>query len=160
LLWVEEELEIPVRMDRESARQPFGKDRARPVLIDINIVSELMRREPDPRVRVWAAAPPSFCLSVISLEELVFGLPRKSLRLENQWLDEFIAAQCEILPLSPPVARAARLLRGGFAAQGVTCTAADRQIAATALTYRLELATRNTPDFEGCGLNQLNPLAL
>ena len=27
LLWAEEEeLEIPVRMDRESARQPFGKD--------------------------------------------------------------------------------------------------------------------------------------
>ena len=147
-----------------------------PVLIDTNIVSELMRREPDPLVHVWAAAQPSFFLSVISLEELVFGLTRKSLPLKTQWLDEFIAAQCEILPLSPPVARTAGLLRGGFAAQGVartagllrggfaaqgvTRTAADMQIAATALTYRLELATRNTPDFEGCGLNLLNPFAL
>ena len=131
-----------------------------PVLIDTNIVSELMRREPDPFVHVWAAAQPSFFLSVISLEELVFGLTRKSLPLKTQWLDEFIAAQCEILPLSPPVARTAGLLRGGFAAQGVTRTAADMQIAATALTYRLELATRNTPDFEGCGLNLLNPFAL
>ena len=74
-------------------------------------------------------------------------------------MDEFIDAQCEILPLSPPVARTAGLLRGGFAAPGVTCTAADRQIAATALTYQLELATRNSPDFEGCGLNLLNPFA-
>ena len=131
-----------------------------PVLIDTNIVSELMRREPDPRVRVWAAAQPSFCLSVISLEELVFGLTRKSLPLKNQWLDEFIAAQCEILPLSPPVARTAGLLRGGFAAQGVTRTAADMQIAATALTYRLELATRTPSDFMDCGLNLLNPFAL
>ena len=34
------------------------------------------------------------------------------------------------------------------------------QIAATALTYRLELATGNTPDFMGCGLNLFNPFAL
>ena len=131
-----------------------------PVLIDTTIVSELMRREPDPLVLVWAAAQPSFFLSVISLEELVFGLTRKSLPLKTQWLDEFIAAQCEILPLSPPVARTAGLLRGGFAAQGVVRSAADMQIAATALTYRLELATRNTPDFMGCGLNLLNPFAV
>lgn len=70
-----------------------------------------------------------------------------------------IAAQCGILPLSPPVARTAGLLRGGFAAQGSARSAADMQIAATALTYRLELATRNTPDFEGCGLNLLHPFS-
>jgi len=71
------------------------------VLIDTNIVSELMRREPDPRVRAWAVSQPSFCLSAVALEEIIFGLTRKALGLKLQWFEEFASAHCEILAVTP-----------------------------------------------------------
>lgn len=37
--------------------------------------------------------------------------------------------------------------------------ALDQQIAATALTHGLSLVTRNIPDFEGLGLNLVNPFS-
>lgn len=126
-------------------------------LIDTNIVSELMRRRPDPAVLAWAGRQPGFHLSVIVLEELVFGLTQKSLVMKRQWLDDFLAKQCRILAVTPAVALSAGSLRGAFAAKGVARQPYDMLIAATALLHKLPLATRNTADFEGCGITLINP---
>lgn len=48
-------------------------------------------------------------------------------------------------------------MRGGFAASGTTRHPSDMLIAATALLHKLALATRNTTDFEGCGISLINP---
>lgn len=126
-------------------------------LIDTNVVSELMRREPDPRVYAWAVEHTSFHLSVVALEELVFGLTKRALPMKRQWLDGFLEAQCVILPVTPGIASASGQLRGSLSARGQTRTAADMLIAATALIHGLPLATRNTSDFAGIGLTLIDP---
>jgi len=126
-------------------------------LIDTNIVSELMRRQPDPAVVAWADRQAGFLVSVITLEELVFGLTQKNLPLKRQWLDEFLERQCQILPVTSAIARSAGTLRGTLAAKGITRHPSDMLIGATALLHKLPLATRNTADFESCGIQIINP---
>lgn len=126
-------------------------------LIDTNIVSELMRPEPNAAVVAWTNSQTGFHISVISLEELTFGLTRKTMRMKLQWLDDFLVSQCEIMPVTAMVARSAGILRGQLAAQGITRHPSDMLIAATALLYRMPLVTRNTDDFAGCGIQLVNP---
>ena len=65
--------------------------------------------------------------------------------------------QCEIIPVSPPIALSAGSKRGAFAAKGITRQPYEMLIAATALLHKIPLATRNTTDFEGCGILLINP---
>jgi len=126
-------------------------------LIDTNIISELMRRLPQAQVLDWADRQPGFLLSVIALEELVFGLTRKNLPLKRQWLDDFLHHHCDILSVNPSIARTAGTLRGQLATRGLTRHPSDMLIAATALIHSVPLATRNTADFQHCGLQLINP---
>ncbi|BAY65248.1 nucleic acid binding protein [Calothrix brevissima NIES-22] len=48
-------------------------------------------------------------------------------------------------------------LRGYLQTQGKPRTQADIIIAATAEIHQITLVTRNTKDFEGCGITILNP---
>lgn len=126
-------------------------------LIDTNIISELMRREPDANVIAWASNQAGFAVSVITLEELIFGLTQKALPLKRQWLDDFLSRQCEILPVTPPIALSGGTMRGTFATKGITRQPYDMLIASTALLHKIPLATRNTADFDGCGITLINP---
>jgi predicted nucleic acid-binding protein len=129
-------------------------------LIDTNIVSELMRRQPDPTVAAWAEAQTGFALSVITLEELIFGLTQKNLSMKRQWLDDFLQRHCEVLQVTTAIALSGGALRGRFAATGTVRHPSDMLIAATALLHKLTLATRNTADFEDCGVTLINPFLL
>ena len=48
------------------------------ILLDTNVVSELMRPAPDPRVVAWLAGqePASLALSVVTVAEILYGLER------------------------------------------------------------------------------------
>ena len=50
-----------------------------PYLLDSNVVSEVMKNELHPGVVAWFSRLPRMKLSVITLEEQVFGLRRRSL---------------------------------------------------------------------------------
>lgn len=130
------------------------------MLVDTNVLSELASPEPDPGVALWAAtAPLPIQISVVTLEEIYFGLSWRPHRRLIDWFDEFLKRSCETLPVTAEIARRAGELRGQLRAAGRQRTQADMLIAATAQVHQLSLVTRNVKDFEGCGVPLLDPFA-
>ena len=68
---------------------------------DTNVLSELVRPEPDPRVRRWAEdVTLPLSLSVVTLEEVSYGLswrPNPEIRV---WFESFLADGCMLLPVA------------------------------------------------------------
>jgi predicted nucleic acid-binding protein len=126
-------------------------------LCDTNIISELARPQPNPGVLSWSAGVTTIALSVISLEEITYGLAAKpNLRIQD-WFDSFLQTSCQVIPITAEVAKRAGDLRGRLKTVGQIRTQADMLIAATAQIHQLPLVTRNVRDFEGCGVSLLNP---
>ena len=126
-------------------------------LTDTNVISEVMKREPVPSVAEWVTDQEQLCLSVITVEELMCGLSHRDTRRQLEWLEKLLRTRCQVLPVTEDVARSAGTLRGRLLRDGVVCTQADMLIAATAILHGLTLVTRNTRDFERCGVALLNP---
>jgi len=127
-------------------------------LVDTNIISELCRRDPDPGVLAWSGTVIRYSLSVISLDEVYFGLTWRPNPRVLAWMQGYFERH-DILPISPSIARRAGELRGQLAARGQVRHQADMLIAATAQAHQLTLVTRNTRDFEYCGIGLLNPFS-
>lgn len=126
-------------------------------LVDTNVLSELARPRPNDRVIAWAQTIATVSLSVVTLEEIQFGLSWKPNARVQAWFDAFVEEHCEIEAVTAEIAVAAGRLRGRFAARGAMRSQADMLIAATAQTRDLTLVTRNARDFAGCGLKLLDP---
>jgi predicted nucleic acid-binding protein len=126
-------------------------------LCDTNGISELMRPQSQPTVRQWLEAQEGIRISVLTLEELIFGLQRKNLPKKRTWLDRFVAARCEVLAVDGRIALRAGEMRGNFAKTGQTRIQTDLLIAATAWAHDCILVTRNTRDFEGTHIPLFNP---
>jgi predicted nucleic acid-binding protein len=127
------------------------------VLVDTNVLSELARPRPDPRVVGWAGGLPGVTLSAITVEQVLFGLSAKrNVRIER-WFGDFFDRDCRVLEVTSAIARHAGVLRGQLARRGRARTQADMLIAATAALHGLTLATRNDRDFEDCGVTVVNP---
>jgi predicted nucleic acid-binding protein len=131
-------------------------------LIDTNILSELPKRNADPRVVSWFGSQTSIVLSVITLEELIYGVertrPEQAGRLRS-WLERLLAIPPRVIPVDEEIARAAGLLRASRERAGRIMTQADALIAATAAATGRILVTRNVKDFDGCGVPLLNPFS-
>jgi predicted nucleic acid-binding protein len=131
-------------------------------LIDTNVVSELTRRAPDPSVVAWFGGLPELALSAVTIEELVYGIerlpPERAGKL-RRWLQKLLAIPPEVVPISHEIARTAGQLRAAQERRGRTAAQADMLIAATALQTGRVLSTRNTKDFEGCGVPLFNPFS-
>jgi predicted nucleic acid-binding protein len=126
-------------------------------LCDTNILSELARPQPNVGVAAWAQDVPSITVSVVTVEEIAYGLAWKpNLRILG-WFQNFLDRYAEVLPVTAEIAARAGRLRGTLQSQGRTHTQADMLIAATAQFHGLTLVTRNARDFEGCGLTLLDP---
>jgi predicted nucleic acid-binding protein len=128
-------------------------------LVDTNIIGELTRREPNAGVLAWAGTVSVVSLSVITVEEMLFGLAWKPNARIDAWIEGFLAARCRIHAVTDDIARAAGRLRGTLARRGLTRTQADMLIAATAQVHQETLVTRNVRDFEECGIGLLNPFS-
>lgn len=111
-------------------------------LSDTNVLSELARFQPQPSVTAFASSLAQISLSVITIEEISYGLRAKqNLRIES-WFDTFITTYCPVLPVTNAIAKLAQ---------------ADMLITATAKIYQLTLVTRNIRDFQDCNITLLNP---
>jgi hypothetical protein len=125
-------------------------------LVDTNVISELARRKPDPGVIAWAGGVTRLAISVITLDEIHFGLARRPNERVRTWVEAFFQRH-PVLEVTAPIARRAGELRGALAARGSVRHQADMLIAATAQAHQLTLVTRNIKDFEQCGIGLLNP---
>jgi len=129
------------------------------ILCDTNVLSELARSQPDEKVMAWSKTVDRVTLSVITLEEISFGLAWKPNTRISQWFNKFIKDFCEVLPITPEIATQAGNFRGMFRQKGQSRTQADMLIAATASIHGLILVTRNTRDFSGCNIRLHNPFS-
>jgi predicted nucleic acid-binding protein len=132
-------------------------------LLDTNIISEMARPEPNPNVTKWFKKVKSekLFLSVLTVGEIRRGVEllasskRKTKLLH--WLESELTAWFgdNILPINQTIAEEWGVLTALFP----QIPAIDSLIAATALTYRLKLVTRNTKDFIIPQLEIINPFA-
>jgi predicted nucleic acid-binding protein len=126
-------------------------------LVDTNVLSELVRRQPSTKVIRWVSALHELIVSVITIDELMFGLTASPNPRVQRWFDTFVDRHCRVLDLTDPIARHAGVLRGQLAKRGRPHEQGDMLIAATAAAHGLTLATRNERDFAGCGVAVVNP---
>ena len=135
------------------------------ILLDTNIVSELMRPMPSQTVMSWLAAQPaaSLFISAVTEAELRYGvllLPEGRKRaelvaaIEGMLAEDFVG---RILPFDSAAAVAFAAIAAGRRQAGRPISQFDAQIAAIAQSRGAELATRNVADFEGCGVEIINP---
>ncbi len=125
------------------------------ILLDTNLLSELMRSQPNPVVVAWINAQSSVArVSAITQAEISLGialLPNGKRRdalaaAARQMFEEDFAARC--LPFDATAAEYFARLVAERRRIGRPITTQDAQIAAIALANNMPLATRNTADFE------------
>lgn len=140
--------------------------RRKVIVLDTNVISELARPHAAPAVVAWADAQRQEDLfaTAISEAEMLYGvglLPvgrrRDDLRRAVQIVFSSLLAG-RVLPFE----RAAAACFGDWAAErrlaGKPVGMADLQIAAIARWRNAAaIATRNTKDFEGCGVRLVDP---
>jgi toxin FitB len=134
-------------------------------LLDTCVISELVSKQPDLKVVEFVDSldPEDIFLSVITIGEIVKGiekLPKSRRKTELQiWLKEDLLVRFEgnILMLDTEALMKWGVLMAHLEATGRIMPAIDSLIAATALAKKMVLVTRNVNDFEGSGVEILNP---
>lgn len=132
-------------------------------LLDSNVVSELMRPGPDRRVTRWVDRHGGECgLPTLAIFEVRYGVVRLPAGRRS---DELIGALERIIARFGPrivafdraSAEMAADLRAQAHREGRPMAAMDAQIAGIAALYGLTLVTRNLRDFEGLGIDLVDP---
>jgi hypothetical protein len=134
-------------------------------LLDTNIVSELRKPRPEPRVVSFVARQSldSLFLSEVTFAEIRFGIERiadPARRAEiNDWLSNKLRPMFEgrTLPITEDVILKWRLVVEDGRKAGHTFAQPDLFIGATALHHGLTVATRNTDDYQMARIPVLNP---
>lgn len=134
-------------------------------LLDTNVVSELMRPQPDAGVQRWLRAQPSerLATSAITAAEIGAGIATLSAGarqrdLRSRW--ERLLAQGfgpRLLPFDGAAAQVYGELFGARRKAGRPADAFDLQIAAIARSRGCRVVTRNVGDFAGLGVEVVNP---
>lgn len=134
------------------------------VVLGTNIISELLRPAPNKQVEAWLSAQDgeNVYFTTVGAAKLQFGLAllpagkrRNALgKAVGEILDEDF--QDRILAFDRAGARAYAVIAAARRAAGRTISQFDCQIAAITRTNEAVLATRNTSDFEGCGIRLID----
>ena len=135
------------------------------LLLDTNVLSEVTKLAPDPRVLKWLDGldeDRSF-ISVVSIAEIRRGVVLMDEGRKREALTDWLARDLpqrfehRVLPVDEAVALAWGDLIGLAKRRGRGLSSMDGLIAATAISQNLTLATRNTRDFDGFAVELFDP---
>jgi predicted nucleic acid-binding protein len=134
-------------------------------LLDTNILSELRRPRPEPKVVEFVAAQSleSLYISSVTLAEIRFGIElvaNVNRRADlNNWLTHKVRPMFDqrVLPITEDIMLKWRLLVEDGRKGGHTFSQPDLLIAATALEHGITLVSRDTSDYERARVPVLNP---
>ena len=137
------------------------------IVLDTNVVSELMRDDPDQVVVDWFDAQHTNSLSITTITqaeiltgiELLPGGRRKNnlFELANYFFTSIFIGR--VLVFDSIAAFAYAEIFAQRQAIGRPIGQSDCQIAAIARSHEAAVATRNVTDFEGVGVELINPWA-
>jgi len=135
------------------------------IVLDTNVVSELMRLDPNRDVLAWmeAQVPARVFTTAVTKAEVLFGIEtmpigRRRLLLEKSANRTFgVNFSMRILPFDSGAAEFYAVIGAHRRSQGRPISYPDAQIAAIVLSRGATLATRNTKDFAHCGIKLVNP---
>lgn len=133
------------------------------IIVDTNVWSETLRREPAPAVTAWLRKHHrDLYLSATSVFELRLGLLRMPEGHRRSTLERAVTRMLdELAPrvVSYDISAAMVHARLRHAAQraGRALTSEDGQILATAWANEASIATRNVRDFDGFDVPVINP---
>jgi len=135
------------------------------IILDTNVISELMKPEPSPKVFRWVSrqSPLDLFTTTTSKAEVLYGialLPKGKRRnllqaaAESMFAEDFAN---RILPFDEDAARVFPEIVVARRSTGRPIAVLDAQIAAIARSRASAVATRDTRGFGDCGVTVLNP---
>ncbi len=135
------------------------------LIIDTNVVSELMRPDPNRQVVDWLSRQKvsDVHLTALTIAEITYGLNimpdgKRQRDLETRFRQVVEGGfSGRVLAFDEAAAPHYGEIMASRRAEGRSMSVIDGQIAAIARTSGATLATRNVADFEDCNLTLLNP---
>lgn len=137
------------------------------IVLDTNVLSEAIKPEPADTVLRWLSTQPPARLFTTSITEaeILYGLallPKGGRRDSLEEAARLMFAEDfagRVLPFDSAAAREFSEIASARRKLGRPITQFDAQIAAIARSRGAAVATRNTVDFEMCGIAVVNPWA-
>ena len=133
-------------------------------LLDTNVLSELRRPKPEPKVVAFinSCSLRELYISAVTLSEIRFGIDRvtEPRRAElNEWLTQIVRPMFvgRVLPITEDIMFRWRVLLEDGRKAGHTYSQPDLIIAATALHHSLTVVTRDRSEYDYAHVPVLKP---
>ena len=134
------------------------------IIVDTNVISELMKSDPSPRVQGWLDGRDrrELKMTAVTVAEVLYGIERlprgkRKTAIRRAALEVFGRVADEIHAFDAAAALLYAEIVDRRDRLGTPISGYDAQIAAICRAHAAALATRNTRDFENTGVEVLNP---
>ena len=136
------------------------------IILDTNVVSELMRPEPEPKVAAWVRSRDrrELRMTSITVAEIRYGIARLPDGRRKQVLMDtateiFRTFPDQVMPVDAAAAEQYAIVASTRQRAGQPIAGFDALIAAVCRSRGAALATRNLSGFHGTGIEAMDPWA-